>query len=230
MSAVEDLVDYIFDSDQSALYFEFAEWVQASRRFKDFASTYRSKIRSKLRNVRDAEALNDVRAELETAARLLTEKQFALEYESYTAAKQRGPDFTVTYKTHTPFNVEVRRMRSVEPGTVDSDMLVDKLIAIVCEKVRQMPPSIVNVLWLITGNEISEPELSAAMLVLRQHAESKDETFFSKRRFESASAFLRQYQQLSGIMLPQSGENVIWTNPLARHKLLPGLISSLQRI
>jgi hypothetical protein len=99
--------------------------------------------------VRDEDGMKDLRAELETALWLLREKRFTLEYEKYAASKQRGPDFTVTFKTHTLFNVEVRRIRSAKLDDADVEARIGKLMAALCDKVRQMPPSIVNLLWLV---------------------------------------------------------------------------------
>src|SRR6185369_2610002 len=110
---------------------------------------------------RDENGMNDLRAELETAALLLREERFTLEYEKYAALKQRGPDFTVTFKTHTPFNVEVRRIRSLELDDENAEARIGKLMSVLCEKVRQMPPSIVNLLWLVPASgEDAERELS----------------------------------------------------------------------
>src|SRR5215510_10579267 len=106
MSTLDDLLDSIFDGKKPAFYPDFEEWVRGSRRFRAFAVSYRSKIASKLKNVRDDAGMKDLRAELETAALLLREERFTLEYEKYAALRQRGPDFTATFKTHTPFNVE----------------------------------------------------------------------------------------------------------------------------
>ncbi len=114
MPTLDDLIDDIFDGKTPGFRPEFESWVRGSRRYKAFASEYRGKIRAKLRNAGDDDGLQDVRAELETAAVLLRDASFTLEYEKYAAAKQRGPDFTVTFKTHTPFNVEVRRIHSLE--------------------------------------------------------------------------------------------------------------------
>src|SRR5690349_18653023 len=102
MTALDDLLNDIFDGKKSALYAEFEGWLKGSRRFKAFATLYRAKIRAKLKNVRDEGGMKDVRAEIATAALLLHEERFTLEYEKYAALKQRGPDFTVTFKTHTP--------------------------------------------------------------------------------------------------------------------------------
>jgi len=230
MTALDDLLDYLFDGKKPALYPEFEGWVRGSRRFKAFAISYRGKIRAKLKNVRDEDGMRNLRAELETAALLLREDRFTLEYEKYAASKQRGPDFTITFKTHTPFNVEVRRIRSVELDDEDTEARIGKLMAVLCDKVGQMPPSIVNLLWLIAEREISQADLTRAVTTLRQLTERKAEDFFTRRGFESATAFLKQYRQLSGIVLRQSGENVLWLNSLARHKAPPEIVTAIQRL
>jgi hypothetical protein len=230
MTALDDLLDDIFDGKKPEFYAEFEDWVRGSRRFRAFATSYHSKIAAKLKNVRDDSGMKDLRAELETAALLLREERFTLEYERYAALKQRGPDFTVTFKTHTPFNVEVRRIRNVEMDDEDADARIGKLMAVLCDKVGQMPPSIVNLLWLTAEREISEDDLNRAVVTVRQLAERKAEEFFTRRGFESAAHFLKQYRQLSGIVLRQSGQNVLWLNPLARHKTLPEIVKAIQRL
>ena len=230
MLILDDLLDYIFDGKKPALYPEFEGWVRGSRRFRAFADSYRGKIRAKLKNVRDEGGLKDLRAELETAALLLREERFTLEYEKYAASKQRGPDFTVTFKTHTPFNVEVRRIRSVELDDADPEARIGKLMAVLCDKVGQMPPSIVNLLWLSAEREIAEADLTRTVMTLRRLAERKADDFFTRRGFESAADFLKQYRQLSGIVLRQSGENAVWLNSLARHKTPPEIVTAIQRL
>ncbi len=230
MSALDDLLKSIFDDKKSAFYPEFEGWIRESRRFKAFATSYSTKIRAKLKNAHDEGSLKDLRAELETAALLLREERFTLEYERYAPLKQRGPDFTVTFKTHTPFNVEVRRIRSKELDEGDSDAYMGKLMTVLCDKVGQMPPSIVNMLWLITEQDISEADLSRAVITLRQLAERKTEEFFTRRGFKNASDFLRQYSHLSGVVLHQSGENGLWLNPLAKHKAPSEIVSAIQHL
>lgn len=230
MSAIDDLLDAIFDGKQPTFYAEFEAWVRGSRRFRAFADSYRTKIRAKLKNVSGDSGMKDLRAELQTAALLLHEDRFTLEYEKYAALKQRGPDFTVTFKTHTPFNVEVRRIRSVELDDGDSDTQITKLMAVLCDKVGQMPPSIVNLLWLTAERELSEADLNQAAATLRQLAERKTEDFFTRRGFESATDFLRQYRQLSGIIFRQSGRHGLWLNALARHKTPPEIVLAIQRL
>ena len=174
MTAVDDLLAQIFDGLQPGVYgefrTEFESWVRDLRRFREFAGSNRSKIRAKLKSARDEGGLLDVRAELQTALLLLGEERFTLEYEVYAAAKQRGPDYTVTFKTHTPFNVEVRRIRAADLGPADlravenggagtpraANPHMGKLMAVLCDKVGQMPPSIVNLLWLAADGELAD--------------------------------------------------------------------------
>jgi hypothetical protein len=226
MTALDD----IFDGKKTALYPEFEHWVRNSRRFKAFATSYRGKIRSKLKNVRDEGGLKDLHVELETAALLLREERFTLEYERYAASKQRGPDFTVTFRTHTPFNVEVRRIRSLELDGGDTEARLGKLTAVLCDKVGQMPPSIVNLLWLVAEQPISEADLIQVVITLRQLAERKAEDFFTRRGFENAADFLKHYSQLSGIVLRQPGQQVLWLNPLARHKVPQEIVKAIRRL
>ena len=230
MSDLDDLLNSIFDRDQPVFYGEFEAWARDSRRFRAFAAAYRAKIRAKLRNARDAGGVLDLRAELETAALLLRDDRFTLEYEKYSAAKQRGPDFTVTFRTHTPFNVEVRRMRGLEAVDDDTEARRLKFTAMVCDKVGQMPPGIINLLWLSAEGEIAERDVVGATAALRQLAERKNEEYFTRRGFESAADFLRQYGRLSGIIWRQAGALPIWPNPIARHKLPPELTTALRRL
>lgn len=229
MTPLDELLDDIFDGKKPAFYPEFEGWIKGSRRFKAFAVAYRAKIRTKLKQVRDEGGMNDLRAELETAALLLREDRFTIEYEKYAASKQRAPDFTVTFKTHTPFNVEVRRIRGVEIDDGDTEARLVKLRAVLCDKVGQMPPSIVNLLWLTAERDISGADVTHAVITLRQLAERKTEEFFTRRGFESAAEFLKQYRQLSGIVLHQPGANVLWLNALARHKVPPEIAAAIQR-
>ncbi len=229
MPPIDDLLNEIFDGQNPALYAEFEAWVRGSRRFKAFATSYRTKIRAKLKNASGDDGLKNLRAELETAELLLRDERFTLEYETYAAQKTRGPDFTVTFKTHTRFNVEVRRLRSFEQDE-NTEAQIGKLVAVLCDKVGQMPPSIINVLWLVSEGKISDADLTRAAAALRQHAESKDDAFFTRRGFQSAVDFLKQYRQLSGIVVWQAGESVLWSNALARHKIPPDIITAIQRL
>src|SRR4051794_4247468 len=149
-----ELLSYIFDDPSQALAAQFADWVAASIRFRAFATTYRDKIRKKIRGVRDAEGLGDLWVELETAYILLQERRFSVEYEKYGVGKSRGPDFCVTFKARVPFNLEVTRVRGSDgaggqPG-IDRHYEIGKLVDTVCGKLGQMLPSMINVLIVVT--------------------------------------------------------------------------------
>jgi hypothetical protein len=229
MTALEELLDSLFDGKRPALYADMEGWSASSRRFRAFVTTYRDKLRAKLKNARDEGGMLDVRAELETAALLLRAEQFSVAYEMYAASKQRGPDFTVTFKTHTPFNVEVRRIRRGGLDERGSDAHL-KLMAVLCEKVGQMPPGIMNVLWLIAEPQITESDIGRAALTLRRMADHHEGDYFTRHGLESAAAFRKQYPRLSAIVLRQPGAMVVWLNPLARHPVPPAIVTILRRL
>src|SRR5437764_481069 len=112
----DDVLPYIFGNTRLPLAVQFAQWVQASPRFRAFAVTYRDKIRKKVRGITEAEGYRDLQAELAAAYFLALERRFLVEYEKYGVGKQRGPDFSVTYKTHIRFDVEVTRLRRGQAG------------------------------------------------------------------------------------------------------------------
>jgi hypothetical protein len=230
MSALDELLNSIFDGKKSAFAAEFESWLRSSRRFKAFATSYHSKIRTKLKNVRDEGGMKDLRAELQTAVLLLREERFSLEYEKFAASKRRSPDFTVTFKTHTPFNVEVRRIRSLELSAENPEAHLIKLTAALCDKIGQTQPSMMNLLWLIDEASLSEADLTLAINGLLQLAQNKVEDFFRKYHYESATDFLKHYRQLSGIVLQQNGENRIWQNSQARHKLPSEIVNAILRL
>ncbi len=230
MAELDDLLAGIFDGNSQALYADFERWVRGSRRFRAFATSYRTKIRAKLKNVRDAGGMQDLRAELAVAELLLHDERFTVEYENYAALKQRGPDFTVMFKTHTPFNVEVRHIRDTDLGDGDAQTRTAKLVAVLCDKAAQMPPRIVNLLWLASDRELPEAEVTGATSVLRVLAERKEDAFFARFGYEDAGDFLRRYSRLSGIVVREAGEITLWQNPLARHKLPQEIANAIRRL
>ena len=121
MSAFDELLAYCFDGRHPAFEAEFAGCLRASRRLRAFVEENRSKIRAKLKSARDEPGLLDVRAELAAAAALLGDERFALTYEAYAAGKRGGPDFTATFRTHTRFNIEVRRLHGSEARASSAD-------------------------------------------------------------------------------------------------------------
>jgi hypothetical protein len=83
----------------------------------------------------------------------------------------------------------------------------------------QMPPSIVNFLWLIPETPLTESDLTAAAALLREKANQS-----------GGSDFLKQYARLSGIVLRAPDVLTLWLNPLARHKPPPDLAATLRRL
>ena len=60
------------------------------------------------------------------------------------------------------------------------------------------------------------------MISLRRAAELKAEDYFTRRGFASAADFLKQYRQLSGVVLHQPEGNAVCLNSLARHPVAAG--------
>jgi hypothetical protein len=211
---------------------QFAHWVEASPRFRTFAETYRDKIRKKVRGITEAEGYRDLQAELATAYFLALERRFLVEYEKYGVGKQRGPDFSITYKTHTRFDVEVTRLRAGQTGAA---LEPGKLANTLCAKLAQFPPSMINILVLAaddapySGDELAGG-LRSAVTLLQERAERKDDDFFTRRGFLGARDFLRHYSRLSAIRLVTPDEPpILWLHPQARHPLPPDLATILGR-
>src|SRR5215210_1931938 len=147
--AASELLPYIFTNTRLPLAVQFAHWVNSSPRFRQFAETYRDKIRRKVRGITEAEGYADLQAELATAYFLVLERRFLVEYEKYGVGKQRGPDFSITYKTHIRFDVEVTRLRGGQAGAVPEP---SKLANTLCVKLVQLPPSMINILVLASDD------------------------------------------------------------------------------
>jgi hypothetical protein len=218
---VDELVQQIFEGHNRSLSAPFKEWLDDSRRFRDFAEAYATKIRKKARLATDTDKLLDLRCELETAYRLLQDKKFDVAYEKQSASGGRAPDFSVMYRTHTPFNVEVTRPR------ID-DQIAAKLMETLCDKVGQMQPGVVNVLVIYAPNA-SGDHMVAAATDLRALAERKVEDYFTKRGFRDARTFIRQFQNLSAVILKTTAA-FIWANSLAKKPLPDDLRKALQRV
>jgi hypothetical protein len=101
-------------------------------------------------------------------------------------------------------------------------------VAVLCEKCRQLPPSLPNILWLAT-DELGAKDLTEAIARLRKHADLKDEAFFSKLGFESSAGFLKTYARLSAVVLPDTPLK-LWLNPQAKHKLATDLVNTFRRL
>lgn len=233
--ATSDLLPYIFSNTRLPLAVEFGRWVEGSPRFRVFAESYRDKIRKKVRGITEAEGYRDLQAELATAYFLVGERRFVVEYEKYGVGKQRGPDFSVTYKTHVRFDVEVARLRGT---TVDGAGLeAGKVVNTLCAKLAQMPASMMNVLVMVADEGVESDSgedlasrLRSAVTLLQERAERKDEEFFTRRGFVGVRDFHRYYGRLSAIRLVTTdGSVVLWIQPQARHALPPDLANILRR-
>lgn len=223
--AVSALMRYLFEGcGESAL--ELRErcdsWCESSPRFSAFVQMHRDKIRKKIRTGRDAEGLRDLQLELDFAYYLIREQRFAVEYEAYLAEKTRGPDFTVRYTTRCTFNVEVRRLRSAPALARWTDVL--------CDKLRQMPPSSSNLVAIGAGDGAAEFDIGQAMKHMRMLAERKDRAFFQRGGFSGSADFFRAYCRLSGVVLLTGWEASekrslsIWVNPQAKHPIAPDVL------
>lgn len=205
-----------------------ATWVAASPRFRTFLAQHHTKIAKKLRVANGDEGRRDFLLELYAAHRLLLDRRFTLEYEKYTAGKVRGPDFSLMFKTRTPFNVEVKRLRAATAGDFD------RWTRVIIDKLGQMPPSIINVL-LIGCDAGAAPDFDVARMMARlwSRAERKDDEFFTKRGLLGAKDYLRQLQRLSAVLrvvgweCADSGVSSLWVNPQARHPLPADLLRAL---
>lgn len=218
-----EVLQSVFGEEGYALYPTLAAWIQSDRRFRIFAERYATKIRRKLRSATEGEVIADLQFELEVARWLLQEARFEVEYETF-HARQGGPDLSVTYRVNMRFNVEVRRIRTREVG----QERVRRLAKTIADKARQMPASAINVL-VISDGQASCSDLAAAGSSLRQLAEGKAEDYFVQRGYKSAADFLKQFRQLSGVVL--KGEpSELWLNSLAKHALPNDVSLALKRL
>jgi len=222
---LDELIAYLFGAGDAPLAAEVGPRLVASPRFRAFAEIYRDKIRKKARALREDEARRDFAFELTIAARLVEDRRFALEYESYGMDK-RAPDFRVTFRGGTRFNVEVRRLR----GRAPTDPA--RIIRAVCDKLGQLPPSMMNVLVLgADGPSSAADALAPALVQLQDRAAQKDDAFFEQRGFTGTRDFLRRYQRLSAALwltgAPGALQASLWRNPQARHPLPADLARAL---
>ena len=90
-------------------------------------------------------------------------------------------------------------------------------------KLRQLPPSVPNVLVLaVGGTSAANPDVAAAASTLRARADARDEAFFQGRGLAGTRAFYDRYLRLGRVITwreeAPEGESRAssWTNPLAR--------------
>jgi len=234
--AINDTINYLFDDTPHLLSPFVNRWMSESVRFVTFVETYRDKIRKKIRITRDADGFQDLQAELETAYLLLREPRFDLTYEPYGRGGMRGPDFAVTFRTHTTFNVEVTRMRmalqEIDPGQAGY-----RLGDIICSKLGQMPAGMMNLLVIMADSQaICELDVASALKRLKLRAEQKDPRLYQRHRFRNPADFFKYYQRLSGLLVRSAGDDppgkcpLLWLNSQAKHSLPRPICHSLERL
>jgi len=221
-----DLLAYVFDGQAHLLSPDLLSWMDSSPRFTLFVETYRDKIRKKLRGLRDDESALDLHRELETAFRLLADRRLGVAYEPYASEKRRGPDFAVTYRAHTVFNVEVARIRrGIEPAHAG-----ERILRILLDKLEQMQPGMPNLLVIQTPPEAAGAnDLDRLMQELKIKVEGKDPAFYALSCYAGPPAFYRDFLRLGGILL-WAPDLQAWLNKQARPALdekIMRLVSSL---
>ena len=191
---------------------ELTGWLASSPRFRTFATTYRPKIHKKVRSASGAEALRDVRAELLAAHRLLADSRFTVAYEAHGSGRT-GPDFSVTYRTTTAFDLEVTRLRTPPEPAVLAERIVAKL--------RQLPPSVPNVLFIASDQAASAVDVAGAVRLLRDRADARDDAFFARRGLDRGRGFSERILRLGAVIswCDEAGGDERaerWVNPSAR--------------
>jgi len=235
----DELLVYIFDGQSHLLAEPMSMWLESSRRFTAFVTTFRDKIRKKLRVTQDKESLLDLRLELETAYLFLREPSLSLLYEPLLSEKRRGPDFAVTFTTSLTFMVEVTRLRADQKSTsaeaqeqtlatkpaLNIVPTFERLTDAISSKLGQLRPQRSNVLLISIGaTHLTQTDLRAAMLRIQQRVEHNDSAFLQRYQFHDRANFFRHYQRLSEILvrgqqLKATEPTVGWVNPQAKHPL-----------
>jgi hypothetical protein len=202
-------------------------WILQSRRFQSFMAEYRAKVRKKLRSARTPESLESLLLELDIARHLVEDPRCRVEYEKYGQGKNRHPDLTITFRTRTCFNLEVTRVQMAQG---EAEGRTEKLIRIVCDKLGQSVPQMLNCLVVATeGCAMTEDEVNAAMKSLKRRVEQREGDLLSHTEFSDPSDFFQQFQWLTGIILCSRSEQgdsprtIVWTNAQARYPLPPDI-------
>lgn len=235
LAALQQLLAYLFDERPHDLATPVEYWLTSSKSFASFAQTYQQKIRKKVRTAQDAEEIHNLYCELRTAYLLLQERKFAVEYEPYTKQFGRSPDFGVTYRTNTPFHVEVTRLRAsslveqLAGQATDGDQDSEDTAAIirryegrrladtVCGKLGQLLSNTPNILWVWVQSPVMlELEVDHLLLGMKRRAEQRDMEMLARYGFRNPADFIHHYQRLS-VMLIQNSYAQAGASPLAWH-------------
>ena len=191
---VDRLAQHLFAADAASdLAAEVTAWLSESPRFRAFVDAHRDKIRKKLRTAAsDADALRDVRAELRVAHLLLGDRRIELAFEAHGSGRG-GPDFSVTFRGSPALDLEVTRLRGDPAAATHGGPLLAKL--------RQLPPSVPNVLLIaLEGNRADALDVASAVRELRARADAKDEAFFQRRAFDGTRDFYHRFLRLGAVV------------------------------
>lgn len=235
---IDELLTFLFDGQDHPLAAPMGAWLASSRRFTNFVTTFRDKIRKKVRITQDRETLFDLQLELETAYLLLREKSFSLIYEPEHSQGGRNPDFAVTFTTSLTFMLEVTRLRTAQrkssaeiqpmsPSEIASPLsaMADTLADTVCSKLGQLRAQRSNVFIVgVQSLSLTPRDLQAALQRVQQRAEGNDAKLMQRYGFRNRPDFFGHYQRLSEILVRgaqlQGAESVVtWVNPQAKHSL-----------
>ncbi len=111
--------------------------------------------------------------------------------------------------------MEVTRLQRVPDPSGVAESIVAKL--------RQLPPSVPNILVLAVGGASAEDvDVAAATSLLRARADARDEAFFQGRGLAGTRAFYDRYLRLGRVITwcetaaMTDDRAASWTNPLAR--------------
>jgi hypothetical protein len=224
VSRQADLTDYVF-AGQPGFSGELLAWLESSARFTTFLDTYRDKIRKKIRSAGDGPALQDVRAELALARALLADRRLALAYEPYASAGRRAPDFAVTFRDNTRFNLEVARLRPA-PGTgaeAGGERSAERIPRILLDKLGQVQPGMANLLAIHLSTPPEAIDLDGLLRAVKSRAENRDPAFYASSRYSGPPDFSKDFLLLAGVLLWSSGAGMgparLWVNRQARPAL-----------
>jgi hypothetical protein len=124
-----------------------------------------------------------------------------------------GPDFTITYRATSRFNVEVTRLR----GSPSEEAIG----AAVLGKLRQLPPSVANVLVLAVSEPVAVDVVAGAAASLRAAADTREPWLLSRAGVETGRAFYDRFLRLGAVLAwtedAADGSVVAtWPNPSVR--------------
>jgi hypothetical protein len=222
-TAATRLVDELLGGAAHPLAGELGGWFEDRGRFRAWAEANGPKIRKKVRGAgTDPGSLEDLRAELAVAWRLLADRRMDVAFEAYGSGRG-GPDFTVTYRATTRFNVEVTRLRGEPDG--------DALASVVLGKLRQLPPSVANVLVLAVGRPVDGDAMATAVAALRSAADAREARILARAGVVSSRAFYDRFLRLGAAIAwsdaAPAPSAAAWPNPGARISVPPPALRAL---